>query len=95
MFTSFVKPNVIAATALTVASAAFAGNTAPVASQGESFELAQTIGMDRRQNRRGDRQDDRQDRRYDRQDCRSSEGLVGKDKRDCKQMGRQGRNLNG
>ena len=95
MFTSFAKATVIAATALTVASAAMAGNPAPAASHGESFELAQTVGMDRRQDRRGDRQSDRTDRRGDRQDCRGGEGLVGKDKRDCKQMGRQGRNLNG
>lgn len=29
--------------------------------------------------------DNRQDRRDDRQDCRSDEGIVGGDKRDCKQ----------
>ncbi len=40
--------------------------------------LAQTQGMERRQ-----------DRRDNRQDCRQEEGLVGKDKRDCKQEGRQ------
>ena len=39
--------------------------------------LAATEGMDRRQ-----------DRRDDRQDCRQDEGLVGGDKRDCKQEGR-------
>ncbi len=53
--------------------------------------LAQTEGMDRRQDRRGDRQDDRGDRRDTRQDCRSEEGVVGKDKRDCKQEGREER----
>lgn len=52
--------------------------------------LAETEGMDRRQDRRGDRQDDRGDRRDTRQDCRGEEG-VGKDKRDCKQEGRQER----
>lgn len=29
--------------------------------------------------------DNRQDRRDDRQDCRQDEGLIGGDKRDCKQ----------
>lgn len=44
-----------------------------------SFTLAQTNGMDRRQ-----------DRRDTRQDCRSEGGLVGADKRNCKQEGRSG-----
>jgi hypothetical protein len=48
------------------------------ASADGSFIVAQTAGMDRRQ-----------DRRDNRQDCRQQEGLVGKDKRDCKQQGRQ------
>ena len=39
--------------------------------------LAQTNGMDRRQ-----------DRRDTRQDCRSEGGLMGADKRNCKQDGR-------
>ena len=39
---------------------------------------AETIGMDRRM-----------DRRDTRQDCRHDEGLIGKDKRDCKQDERQ------
>lgn len=43
-----------------------------------SFIIAQTDGMDRRQ-----------DRRDTRQDCRQDNGLVGADKRDCKQQGRQ------
>lgn len=67
----------------------------------EGIVLAQTQGMERRQDRRddrqdnrNDRQDDRQDRRDDRQDCREQEG-VGKDKRDCKQQERQDRNQNG
>ena len=42
-----------------------------------SFVVAQTSGMERRGERRGTRQD-----------CRQKEGLVGKDKRDCKQEGR-------
>ncbi|MEP2530948.1 hypothetical protein [Shimia sp.] len=49
-------------------------------------EMAQTNGM----NRRDDRRDDRQDRRGGRQDCRQEEGAVGADKRDCKQDNRQG-----
>ncbi len=51
-----------------------------------SYEVAQTNGMDRRD----DRRDDRQDRRGDRQDCRTVEGAVGADKRDCKQDSRNG-----
>ncbi|UWQ91136.1 hypothetical protein K3727_03585 [Rhodobacteraceae bacterium M382] len=42
-----------------------------------SYEVADTRGMDNRQDRRGDRQD-----------CRQSEG-AGHDKRDCKQDARQ------
>jgi hypothetical protein len=45
-----------------------------------SFILAQTSGMNRRSDRRGDRQD-----------CRQNEGAVGQDKRACKQAGRQTR----
>ena len=56
--------------------------------------LAATEGMERRGDRRDDRQDDRGDRRDTRQDCRGEEG-VGKDKRDCKQEGRQDRNKDG
>ena len=56
--------------------------------------LAATEGMERRDERRDDRQDDRGDRRDTRQDCRGEEG-VGKDKRDCKQEGRQERNKDG
>jgi len=43
-----------------------------------SFVLAQTNGMDRRQ-----------DRRDTRQNCRQANGLVGQDKLHCKQLGRQ------
>ena len=45
-----------------------------------SFTIAQTNGMDRRQDRRGDRQD-----------CPQQGGVVGADKRNCKQEGRQTR----
>jgi hypothetical protein len=48
------------------------------ASTDGSFVLAQTNGMDRRQ-----------DRRATRQDCRQQNGVVGADKRHCKQQGRQ------
>lgn len=43
-----------------------------------SFIIAQTNGMERRQ-----------DRRDTRQDCRQDNGAVGQDKRNCKQQGRQ------
>jgi hypothetical protein len=48
------------------------------ASTDGSFVVAQTTGMERRQDRRGTRQD-----------CRQDNGLVGQDKRNCKQQGRQ------
>jgi hypothetical protein len=48
------------------------------ASTGGSFTIAQTGGMERRGNRRDTRQD-----------CRQAEGVVGGDKRNCKQQGRQ------
>jgi hypothetical protein len=51
-----------------------------VANRATSAAIAQTAGMTRRQDRRGDRQD-----------CRQQEGLVGADKRNCKQQGRQTR----
>lgn len=51
--------------------------------------LAETEGMERREERRDDRQGDRQDRQDNRRDCRDEGGVVGKDKRDCKQEGRQ------
>ena len=50
------------------------------ASTDGSFIIAQTNGMDRRQDRRGGRQD-----------CRQQAGVVGADKRNCKQEGRQQR----
>ena len=46
-----------------------------------SFTIAQTNGMERRQ-----------DRRDTRQNCRQQNGAVGADKRNCKQEGRQQRN---
>ncbi|SHK45364.1 hypothetical protein SAMN05444000_13021 [Shimia gijangensis] len=52
---------------------------APAASASTSYDVADTRGMDRRQ-----------DRRDDRQGCRGANGLVGKDKRDCKQDNRNG-----
>ncbi len=48
------------------------------ASTDGSFIIAQTNGMERRQ-----------DRRDTRQDCRQQNGAVGADKRGCKQQGRQ------
>lgn len=59
------------------------------AGTGTLLILAATDGMDRRQDRRADRHDDRGGRRDVRQTCRDDEGVVGKDKRDCKQDGRQ------
>jgi hypothetical protein len=50
------------------------------ASTDGSFSIAQTQGMNRRE-----------DRRDTRQDCRQQEGAVGADKRNCKQQGRQTR----
>jgi len=56
---------------------------------GSAILLAATDGMERRQDRREDRRDDRDDRQERREDCREDEGLVGKDKRDCKQRERR------
>ena len=39
-------------------------------------------------NRRKERREDRGDDRDDKQDCRQEEGVVGKDKRECKQDNR-------
>ena len=50
------------------------------ASTDGSFIIAHTNGMNRRQDRRGGRQD-----------CRQQAGVVGADKRNCKQEGRQQR----
>ena len=54
------------------------------ASTDGSFTIAQTSGMVRRQ-----------DRRDARQDCRQQEGVVGADKRNCKQERRQTRSTPG
>ena len=54
------------------------------ASTDGSFTIAQTSGMERRGNRRDTRQD-----------CRQAEGVVGADKRNCKQQGRQGQPAQG
>ena len=65
-------------------------------SAGGGVELAQTQTKQNRDNRqdarqgtRDDRQDNRGDRRDMRDDCRDAEGVVGADKRDCKQDTRQ------
>ena len=86
-----------AASALLGLGAIASVQAAPVAAQSgveAPLILAATEGMERRDDRRDDRQDDRGDRRDTRQDCRDEEG-VGKDKRDCKQEGRQERNKDG
>lgn len=72
------------------------GSMIPVVQAADSVEqshsavpliLAETAGMDNRDDRRDDRQEDRGERDDNRQDCRQEEG-AGKDKRDCKQDGR-------
>ncbi|WP_299356012.1 hypothetical protein [uncultured Shimia sp.] len=69
----------LTASMATASTATFSTMDAPVASASTSYDVADTRGMDRRQ-----------DRRDDRQDCRGANGLVGKDKRDCKQNSRNG-----
>jgi hypothetical protein len=54
------------------------GDSSFIALGDSSFIIAQTSGMERRQGRRANRQE-----------CRHKEGIVGKDKRECKQEGRQ------
>jgi hypothetical protein len=61
----------------TNAETAKAMDEASTATEG-SFVIAQTAGTERRQ-----------DRRDTRQDCRHQNGVVGADKRHCKQAGRQ------
>lgn len=51
--------------------------------------LASSDTPNNRQERRDDRRDDRSDRQDTRQDCRNEEGLMGGDKRDCKQEERR------
>jgi hypothetical protein len=66
--------------------------------QNGNIVLAETRRMERRDDRRddrGDRRDDRGERRDTRQDCRQEEGLVGGDKRDCKQEGPEESGSNG
>ena len=82
MITKFASAAVVVALSAPLALAypithAAPGPVEPVVS--ESYELAGTVGMDRRQ-----------DRRDTRQDCRQGEGLAGADKRDCKQDSRNG-----
>ena len=48
-----------------------------------SFQLPVLADRDNREDRREER--GRSDERQDRRECRDDEGLVGKDKRDCKQ----------
>jgi hypothetical protein len=69
-----------------IVGASISSNAAPIkvpdaALTGGSFILAQTPGMERREERRSDRQD-----------CRQQNGLVGQAKRNCKQNARQQRN---
>ena len=64
---------------MSISTKAETGKIMDEASTGRSFILAQTNGMERRQDRRGTRQD-----------CRQENGAVGSDKRHCKQQGRQG-----
>lgn len=95
------RHTIIGITALLIGTASGADtvNDSAISSSFEGMMLADTIGMDHRQERR---QDNRQERREDydvvdnmddrhegRQDCRQEEGIVGHDKRDCKQEARQ------
>lgn len=67
-------------------------NTLDLPSTGDlspAMLMAATRSKDRRDNRQEDR--GRQDNREDRRDCRDDEGVVGKDKRDCKQDARTGK----
>ncbi|MBL8199791.1 MAG: hypothetical protein JNK40_02360 [Chromatiales bacterium] len=65
-----------------------AADAGPQLSSGAPLLLAQTQGSERRGERRDDRQGDRDNRQETRDECREEEG-AGKDKRDCKQEGRQ------
>ncbi|SMP18805.1 hypothetical protein [Shimia sagamensis] len=81
MFTKFASAAVVVALTAPLAFAypvtSAPGPTEPVMTQ--SYEVADTVGMDNRDDRRGDRQD-----------CRQVEGVAGSDKRDCKQDSRNG-----
>ena len=72
----------------TTASAVQAADAGPQMAAGAPLLLAQTQGSDRRGERRDDRQGDRGNRQDTRDECRDEEG-AGKDKRDCKQEGRE------
>lgn len=72
----------------TTAPAVLAADAGPQLAAGAPLLLAQTQGSDRRGGRRDDRQGDRGNRQDTRDECRDQEG-AGKDKRDCKQEGRQ------
>ena len=79
MFTKSVLTALAFTLTATLASAsvgADAMSEAPQMTNMATYEVADTRGMD-----------NRQDRRDDRQDCRQTEG-VGHDKRDCKQDAR-------
>ena len=81
MFTKFASAAVVVALTAPLAFASpvtsAPGPTEPAMTP--SFEVAGTVGMDNREDRRGDRQD-----------CRQVEGAAGNDKRDCKQDSRNG-----
>ena len=81
MFTKFASAAVVVALTAPLAFAypmtSAPGPTEPVMTV--SYETAGTVGMD-----------NREDRRDTRQDCRQGEGVVGHDKRDCKQDSRNG-----
>ncbi|WP_299423827.1 hypothetical protein [uncultured Shimia sp.] len=81
MFTKFASAAVVVALTAPLAFAypvtSAPGPTEPVMT--ESYDVAGTVGMD-----------NREDRRDTRQDCRQGEGVVGDDKRDCKQDSRNG-----
>ncbi|MFY0659080.1 MAG: hypothetical protein JXR15_01210 [Shimia sp.] len=81
MFTKFASAAVVVALTAPLAFAypvtSAPGPSEPVMT--ESYEVAGTVGMD-----------NREDRRDTRQDCRQGEGVVGNDKRDCKQDSRNG-----
>ena len=90
--------SIIRRLAITTAASCLLGLAAliPVVQAADSVEqpnsaapliLAETEGMENRDERQDDRQEDRGDRDDNRQDCRQEEG-AGKDKRDCKQDGR-------
>ncbi|WP_282153367.1 hypothetical protein [Ruegeria atlantica] len=91
MFTKALSAAAVFVLTATLASASVAPTSAdptPLAFATETYEVADTAGMNNRQDRRDDRQDTRDGRQDMRQDCRQSEGL-GLDKVDCKVDKRQ------